>query len=83
LDKADNVEPNYTDGSTCTQQAENETCEVQRDRVVTYIGMPERSNAYILTKNQSNCLKSFVCAYVYSNLNNILQCYYNNNQDNE
>jgi hypothetical protein len=29
LDKADNVEPNYTDGSTCIQEAENETCEVQ------------------------------------------------------
>ena len=31
---------------------ENETCEVQRDGVVTYIGMLERYNAYILTKNR-------------------------------
>ena len=34
-------------------------------------------------KKQSNCLKSFVCACVFSNLNNILQFYFNNNQDNE
>jgi hypothetical protein len=47
LDKADDTEPHYTDGSTCIQEAENETCEVQRDRVVTSIGMPERYNAYI------------------------------------
>jgi hypothetical protein len=29
-DKADDVEPNYTDDSTCIQEAENGTCEVQR-----------------------------------------------------
>jgi len=52
LDKAGDVEPNYTDGSTCIQEAENETCEVQRGGVVTYIGMLERYNAYILTKSR-------------------------------
>jgi len=41
-DKADDVEPNYTDDSTCIQEAENGTCEVQRDGLVTSIGMPER-----------------------------------------
>ena len=51
LDKADDTEPNYTDDSTCIQEAENETCEVQRVRVVTSIGMPERYNAYIQTKS--------------------------------
>jgi hypothetical protein len=52
LDKAGDVELNYTDGSTCIREAENETCEVQRDGVVTYIGMLERYNAYILTKRR-------------------------------
>jgi hypothetical protein len=42
LDKAGDVEPNYTDGITCIREAENKTCEVQRDGVVTYIGMLER-----------------------------------------
>jgi hypothetical protein len=51
LDKADNVEPNYTDGSTCIQEAENETCEVQWERVVTYIGMAERYNALFVQNN--------------------------------
>ena len=52
MDKAGDVELNYTDGSTCIREAENETCEVQRDGVVTYIGMLERYNAYILTKRR-------------------------------
>jgi hypothetical protein len=52
LDKAGDVEPNYTDGSTSIREAENVTCEVQRDGVVTYIGMLERYNAYILTKRR-------------------------------
>ena len=45
LDKADD-EPNYTDDG-CIQEAEKETCEVQRDGVVTSIGVPEWYNAYI------------------------------------
>jgi len=72
LDKADDVEPNYTDDSTCIQEAENGTCEVQRDGLVTSIGMPEPYNAYT-NKKHSNCLKSFVCVCVCSNLNDILQ----------
>jgi hypothetical protein len=65
LDKADNVEPNYTDGSTCIQEAENETCEVQWERVVTYIGMAERYSAYILTKSTAVVL-NLLCVYLYS-----------------
>ena len=61
LDKADVTEPNYTDDSTCIQEAENETCEVQRDRVVTSIGMPERYNAYIQTKSTVIVLIFCVC----------------------
>ena len=61
LDKADDTEPNYTDDSTCIQEAENETCEVQRDRVVTSIGMPERYNAYIQTKSTVIVLIFCVC----------------------
>ena len=53
MDKAGDVEPNYTDGITCIREAENKTCEVQRDGVVTHIGMPERYNAYILTKSRA------------------------------
>ena len=49
-DKADDVEPNYTDDSTCIQKAENGTCEVQRDGLEISIGMSERYNAYIYTK---------------------------------
>jgi hypothetical protein len=52
LKRVGDVEPNYTDGSICIREAENETCEVQRDGVVTYIGMLERYNAYILTKRR-------------------------------
>ena len=52
MDKAGDVEPNYTDAITRIREAENETCEVQRDGVVAYIGMLERYNAYILTKRR-------------------------------
>jgi hypothetical protein len=53
LDKAGDVEPNYTDGSICIREAENETCEVQRDGVVTYIGMLERcKDAFVLMSMQ-------------------------------
>ena len=49
--KADDVEPNYTDDSTCIQEAENGTCEVQWDGLETSIGVPEWYNAYIHTKS--------------------------------
>ena len=49
--KADVVEPNYTDDSTCIQEAENGTCEVQQDGLETSIGVPERYHAYIHTKS--------------------------------
>jgi hypothetical protein len=65
LDKAGDVEPNYTDGITCIREAENKTCEVQRDGVVTYIGMLERYNAYILTKSRV-IVCNLLCVYVYS-----------------
>ena len=53
LDKTVDVEPNYTDDSTCIQEAENETCAARW--TVTSIGMLEWYNAYIKPKH-SNCM---------------------------
>jgi hypothetical protein len=66
-DKADDVEPNYTDDSTCIQEADNGTCEVQRDGLETSIGMPERYNAYIHTKSTAivwNLLRVYAYAAI-------------------
>ena len=66
-DKADDVEPNYTDDSTCIQEAENETCEVQRAGLVTSIGMPERYNVYIHTKS-TTVDWNLLCVYAYATI---------------
>ena len=62
LDKDDDVEPNYTDNSTCIQEAENGTCEVQRDGLVTSIWIPEWYNAYIHTKSTA-IVWNLLCVY--------------------
>ena len=64
-DKADDVEPNYPDDSTCIQETENGTCEVQRAGLVTSIGMPERYNVYIHTKSTAVAW-TLLCVYAYA-----------------
>ena len=62
LDKSDDVEPNYTDDSTCIQKAEKETCEVQRDGLVTSIGMPE--DTMLIYKQKAQQLSEIFCVCI-------------------
>ena len=67
LDKADDVEPTYTDDSIGIQEPEHGACEVQRDGMVIYIGMLERYNAYKHTKS-TDIFWNILCVYVYAEI---------------
>ena len=64
LDKANDVEPNYTDDSTCIQEAENETCAARWTSDI-YWNVKMIQCLYTNQKH-SNCMTLFVCIYVYS-----------------
>ena len=78
LDKADDVEPTYTDDSICIQEPENGTCEVLRDGLVIFIGMLERYNAYKHTKS-TDIILNLLCVYVYAAIQMIYFSFYLNN----